>query len=257
LSVVLDQRPSRVIALGASNLTRALYSVVSMARAAWPGDLEFVAALGLGRSYGMRSSVFGRAVPGILESGLWRHVETAAPAESIGLVTDVGNDIMYNVEVREIVAWVREATERLERHARTVVISGLPVEGARTLTDWQFRLLRYVVVPSCRLTHDELASRARAVNDALRDLAAARGHRFVELDSSWYGFDPIHIRHRHWRTAWSRMLGVPEDIPWRGSLAEGIGLHLRRPAEESVFGIPMGHKNQGRPLPRGGRVWLF
>jgi hypothetical protein len=247
----------RLIALGASNLTRALYTVVSMARAAWPDDLEFVAALGLGRSYGMRSSVFGRAVPGILESGLWHHVETMAPAETIGLVTDVGNDIMYNVEVAQIVAWVREATERLERHASTIVISGLPVEGDRTLTEWQFRLLRHVVVPSCRLTHDELASRARAVNDALRELGAERGHRFVPLDSTWYGLDPIHIKHRYWQRAWSRMLGVAEDLDWRGSLAEGVALHLRRPAEESVFGIPLGRKQQGRPLPGGGRVWLF
>lgn len=253
----LGRGPSRVIALGASNLTRALYTVVSTARAAWTPDIELVAALGLGRSYGMRSSVLGRAVPGILESGLWPAVDAMPAAETIGLVTDVGNDIMYNVEVPEILAWVREAVRRLERHASSIAISGLPVEGERRLNEWQFRWLRHIIVPSCRLTHDELRRRAAEVNDGLRAIAAERGHRFVALESSWYGFDPIHIRHRHWRTAWSRILGVPADAAWRGSLGEAARLHLRRPERQWVFGVEMRRAQQGAPLSGGGRVWLY
>lgn len=248
--------PTRVIALGASNLTRALYTVVSTARAAWSPDVEFVSALGLGRSYGIRSSVFGRAVPGILESGLWPALDAMPRVPAVGLITDVGNDIMYNVEVPQILDWVRESVRRLEAHTDSITISGLPVEGDRRLGDWQFRWLRYVLVPSCRLTQDELIHRAALVNDGLRAIASERGHRFVELDAAWYGFDPIHIRHRHWRTVWPRMLGVPE-VAWRGSIPEAIGLHLRRPHREWVFGKEMRHNDQGAPLSGGGRVWLF
>ena len=250
-------QPTRVIALGASNLTRALYTVLSTARSAWSHDVEFVAALGLGRSYGIKSSVFGRAVPGILECGLWDALDAMPAAPAIGLVTDVGNDIMYNIDVPQILDWVRESVRRLERHTTSITIAGLPVAGDRRLSDLQFRWLRYVIVPSCRLTHDELRHRASVVNDGLRAIAAERGHRFVELDSAWYGFDPIHIRHRDWRTAWSRMLGVPTESEWRGSLGEAIGLHLRRPQRQWVFGREIRQQAQGAPLSGGGRVWLF
>jgi hypothetical protein len=248
--------PTRVVALGASNLTRALYTVVSTARAAWTPDLEFISALGLGRSYGVKSSVLGRAVPGILESGLWEALEAMPPAPAVGLITDVGNDIMYNIEVPQILDWVRESVRRLEAHTQSITISGLPVEGERRLGDWQFSWLRYVLVPSCRLTQSEIIDRAIVVNDGLQAIAAERGHRFVPLESSWYGFDPIHIRHRHWRTAWPRILGVA-DVKWRGSLSEAAGLHLRRPQREWLFGKEMPFREQGAPLSGGGRVWLF
>lgn len=214
-------------------------------------------ALGLGRSYGITSSVLGRGVPGILESGLWAAVDGMPPATTIGLVTDVGNDIMYNVEVPQILAWVTEAVTRLERHATSIVIAGLPVEGERQLTEWQFRWLRHILVPSCRLTHDELRRRAGQVNDGLRALAAERGHRFESLDSSWYGFDPIHIRYRHWRTAWARILGVPAGTAWRGSLPEAVRLHLRRPEREWFLGMERRRAQHGARLTGGGRVWLF
>lgn len=258
----VDVLPTRVIALGASNLTRALYTVVSTARSAWTRDIEFVAALGFGRSYGVTSSVFGRSVPGILESGLWAELDAMPQAPAVGLITDVGNDIMYNIEVPQILDWIRESVSRLERHTMAVTIAGLPVEGERRISERQFRWLRNVVVPSCRLTRDELHDRARLVNDGLRTIAAERGHRFVALESAWYGFDPIHIRHRHWRTAWSQVLDVPLELdgPGRmshGSLSEAIGLHLRRPKKQWLFGRDIGQAEQGAPLSGGGRVWLF
>lgn len=249
--------PTRVVALGASNLTRALYTVVSTARSAWTPDIELVAALGLGRSYGVKSSVFGRSVPGILESGLWAQLDAMPPAPAVGLITDVGNDIMYNIEVPQILEWIRESVRRLEQHTTSIIISGLPVEGDRRISDWQYRWLRYALVPSCRLSHDELQRRATLVNAGLREIAAERGHRFVELDSAWYGFDPIHIRYPYWRDAWSKILGVPRDLGRRRSVAEAIGLHLRRPEREWVFGIQIRHAQPGAPLRGGGRVWLF
>ena len=248
--------PTRVIALGASNLTRALPTVVSTARAAWTPDIEFVSALGLGRSYGIKSSVLGRSVPGILESGIWAELDAMPAAPSVGLITDVGNDIMYNVEVPQILDWIRESARRLEQHTSSVTIAGLPVEGERTISEWQFRFLR-VIVPSCRLSLDELHRRARLVNDGLRATAAERGHRFVELDSMWYGFDPIHFRYRHWDNAWTRILGVSPGAPPRGSLAEAIRMHLQRPQQQWLFGKQVGRALQGHPLSGGGRLWLF
>jgi len=62
----------RIIALGASNLTRGFHTVVATARAAWGPGGEVLAALGHGRSHDVPSRLAFRARPGILESGLWR-----------------------------------------------------------------------------------------------------------------------------------------------------------------------------------------
>src|SRR5438552_11262132 len=105
----------RLAALGASNLTRGFQAVVSAARAAWGGEVEILAALGHGRSYGVRSRVAFRALPGILESGLWPELESRPRAVTRALVTDVGNDIPYGFLADQILAWVEEALDRLGR----------------------------------------------------------------------------------------------------------------------------------------------
>ena len=59
------QTKRRVILLGASNLTRAISTVIGIAQATLDGPLDIVAALGHGRSYGMWSRVLFRELPGI------------------------------------------------------------------------------------------------------------------------------------------------------------------------------------------------
>jgi hypothetical protein len=79
-----------------------------------------LAALGLGRSYGARSRVLLRGLPGILQSGLWRQLESLPPAPTRALVTDVGNDILYGSSPEQILEWVEESVARLQlRGARS------------------------------------------------------------------------------------------------------------------------------------------
>ena len=49
---IMADQIRRVVALGASNLTRGLHTVVSTARTEWGPDVEVLGALGHGRSYG-------------------------------------------------------------------------------------------------------------------------------------------------------------------------------------------------------------
>ena len=117
----------RVVALGASNLTRGLQTVVASARGAWGPEVEIVAALGHGRSYGADSHFVVRTLPGILQSGLWRKLETAAPVPTRALVTDVGNDILYGYPVEQVLEWVDEALGRLRLHTDDIVVTDLPL----------------------------------------------------------------------------------------------------------------------------------
>ena len=61
----------RVVAVGASNLTRGFQAVLSNARKEWGLDVEVLAALGDGRADGASSRFVVRRLPGILESDLW------------------------------------------------------------------------------------------------------------------------------------------------------------------------------------------
>ena len=64
---------TRLILLGASNLTRGISTVVETARLTLGSPLDIYAALGHGRSYGIRSSILlgARALPGIVDCELW------------------------------------------------------------------------------------------------------------------------------------------------------------------------------------------
>src|SRR5262245_54573300 len=103
----------RIVALGASNLTRGLQTVVSTARGTWGPGVEVLAALGHGRSYGARSHFVFRGLPGILDSGLWGELESRPHVATRALITDVGNDILYGFSPEQTLEWVGEALRRL------------------------------------------------------------------------------------------------------------------------------------------------
>ncbi len=204
-------RALRLVALGASNLTRALPGVLRLARCEFGQPLEVVAALGLGRSYGQRSSIPNprlrlRALPGILQSALFETLEASARLPTLALVSDVGNDVAYGVPVDVIMAWVEECVARLQALGAHVVLTGLPMESLGRLSPARFAFFRALLLPSCRLGLGEVLARAEAVTAALRELALRRAARFVALRGEWYGVDPIHIRPRCWETAWREIM---------------------------------------------------
>src|SRR5262245_34001192 len=198
----------RVVALGASNLTRGFQTVVSTARAEWGPGVEVLAALGHGRSYGATSRLIFRSLPGILDSGLWRELESRPRVPTRGLITDVGNDILYGFSAERTLAWVEEALRRMERVTQDIVVTALPLASIRRLSRAKFLLFRSILVPSCRLSLAQVLDRAEGVNEGLGKLSSSHGVRLIRLDPAWYGFDPIHIRPSLWRRAWQEILGA-------------------------------------------------
>ena len=163
----------RVIALGASNLTRGLRTVVSMSRVAWGRDTEVIAALGLGRSYGAYHRLGLRGLPGMLECGLWNALDAMPQAPSIGIVSDVGNDILYGSPPAQILEWVGEAVTRLQRHATEIALAGLPFHNVDRLSERRFRIMRAFMFPSSGQTL------AGAFAEAARLWLRADEHRWL------------------------------------------------------------------------------
>ena len=249
---------ARVVALGASNLTRGFQTVVSTARAAWGPNVEIVAALGHGRSYGTHSRFVIRTLPGILQSGLWRHLESLSAVPTRALVTDVGNDILYGFSAEQTLAWTAEAVERLRKFTPDIVLTDLPLAAIRRLSQAKFLAFRSILIPSCRLSLGEILHAAEQVNDGLAALAAARSIQFFPLNPEWYTFDPIHIRPSQWRPAWQEILGCKSGTRRDGGgRLEGLKLYFTPPERQWLFGMEQFTPQAGRKLPSGAKVWLY
>ncbi len=238
-----NQPPRRVVLLGASNLTRGISTVVETAQNVWGGSLEVLAALGHGRSYGIRSTVLGRTLPSILDCGLWEALGSRTDVPSAALVTDVGNDLLYQVEVPQIVAWIDSVIERLQQSGARVSMTLLPVGSLLKVSPRRYYLFRTMMFPHCRLSFAEAGDRARQLHDRLQSLGQARGVRLIAQQAEWYGIDPIHIRRRHWRHAWREILATwqeahaPAPRTARGSLRRWMYLISRKPQQHWIFGI--------------------
>jgi len=234
--------PARVILLGASNLTRGLATALETTRAMWGGPLDILAALGHGRSYGIRSRVLVRELPGILTCGLWDAVASRPALPTVALITDVGNDLLYEVPVDRIVEWIEQILDRLLRLDARIVMTRLPVMNVAALPAWQFRLMRALLFPASRLTLETVIEQAFELDERMQALAKSENVRLVACREEWYGFDPIHIKRRRYPRAWRDILATLDDVgsapaPIGVSFAQRLSLLRVRPERRWVFRV--------------------
>lgn len=242
---------SRVVLLGASNLTRGISTIVELSRSLLPGPLEIFAALGHGRSYGQHSRVLGWRLTGIADCGLWSALAAREPLPTAALITDVGNDLLYQSPVPVILSWVEDCLQRLADAGARIVLTMPPVCNLNSLPEWRFLLFRTMFFPGHRMPLSEIVRGAVALEAGLAELGARHGATLVRQRAEWYGLDPVHIHWRHWPTAWREILS-----PWSQSALESacvtpsalrwIYLRSLAPERRWLWGI-----KQSCPQPAG------
>ena len=251
----------RVVLLGASNLAIGLPTVIAEAKTAWGAPLDFLAALGHGRSYGMESRVFARSLPGILTCGLWEALAQRSLADTAALVTDVGNDLLYGATPEQIAMWVEQCVLRLRGISAATVVTELPLASLGRLGFFRFLLMRTLFFPTSQLAYDEAVKQARELNRRVQEIVPPNEAHLVTPRASWYGFDPIHIRSRDRRIAWREILAC-----WnRAGQAATPGLSPRdrfalrclRPERRCLFGIEQRQAQPVRTLSDGTLVSLY
>jgi hypothetical protein len=197
----------RVILLGASNVTRGLAKVIDASRLQLGGPLDVLAAIGHGRSYGRPSRVLGRRLTGILDCGLWDELARREPLPSVGLITDVGNDILLGVPLPTIQNWLELTFQRMRQACESLIVTELPLETIRQLSPRRFVVFRSLLFPKSRLQYGEAIELAHAVNQQLIELATRCQAALVRPKAEWYAIDPIHVRQRSAFVAWMSILG--------------------------------------------------
>lgn len=256
--------------LGASNVTRGLSTIIETLRLRLGSPLEILAAIGHGRSYGSRSTVFVRSLPSILECGLWEALAGSVAARpevpTFVLIADVGNDIMYGAQPRTIAGWVEQCIERFEAHPpphrARIAMTMLPMERIAVVKPWHFELVKMFLFPTRNISYERAMTRARELHEQLVDLAQRRGVRPIDCRAPWYGVDPIHIRRVHFPAAWGEILCSCLNVEGNGALTPprasllrwmqvrsaapqrwwmlGIGFHQRQPARVLADGTSLG-----------------
>jgi hypothetical protein len=216
------------------------------------------AAFGHGRSYGAPSRFIARTLPGILKSGLWAELERRSQVTTRGLVTDVGNDILYGFSVERTLGWIEEVLVRLRRVTHDIVLTDLPLASVRRMSNLKYLAFRSVLVPNCRLSLVQVLDRAERVNEGLELLAQRYHAKFFTLDPEWYGFDPIHVRPALWRMAWQKILGAEPHTKAGGAVTiETVKLYFMRPERRWLFGVEQVTPQAGVELRSGGQIWLY
>ncbi|MGM0487915.1 MAG: hypothetical protein ACQESR_14280 [Planctomycetota bacterium] len=257
-----SSRPTRrAVILGASNVTMSLSTVVETARRAWGQPLEFLAAIGHGRSYGLTTNVLGRGLPGIVRCGLWDELEQRPPLPTAALVTDIGNDIIYGCPVDPILKWLETCLTSLARWSERLVITRLPLDSISTLPEWKIRLLLSLFFPNSRLKRDDALAKALELDQRLTEFANRFGAYVVQPEANWYTWDPLHIARRYRPVAWSHYMtwwcnGHPptQATP---SLRRWFALQRSRPRLWTRFGIQKHREQPSVKLSDGTTISLF
>ena len=228
--------------LGASNLSRAFPIALSMAQHVFDGHLDFFIAKGHGRSYGKDSTCLGKKISGIFSCGIWRALEQKKSVPITAFMTDIGNDLAYEVPVETLLGWIETCLDRLIALGARVVLSDLPIDVLRQVGAARYRLFRAILFPQCRLGWRELLGRAELLSERLCELAELREVPMFIGRNDWYDLDPIHPRRGTLSEIWAQQFALVAPTSHqlrRHQCSPALAWYLRglQPESWSTFGI--------------------
>jgi hypothetical protein len=252
----------RVILLGASNLVRSLSTVVETVRLVWQEPVEIMAAIGHGRSYGQNSQVLGRKISGIFPCALWQDLQNRPPLPTAALVTDIGNDLMYEVPVERVIEWVEGCLDHLAAANANSIITQLPMGSVCRVTEVKYRLFRALFFPKCSLNLSQLKHTATELNQQIVKTADRRKIPAIPVSDAWYGFDPIHLKRTVELRAWAEILSAWRSDATRAaaprrSLRRAIYLRRLAPLERTILGRVRRNKQPCGILEDGTTISLY
>lgn len=163
--------------------------------------------MGPGRGYFAQGGVFNVSYSPIVVSGILDAARKRQPntSKTLALITDIGNDIMYNVPTAKIIACLHSIIQELDAMGADVFVNPIPMVLEKDVSERQFRILRAVFFPRSPVTYSGAADAVREINKFLQDAASGRIH-LLPSAKDFCGVDKIHYSVLHSHKAWSEVV---------------------------------------------------
>ncbi len=167
--------------------------------------------MGPGRGYCVNGGFLNVSYPSIRSCGILQSAGERAQKglKVIALITDIGNDIMYGVSLKEITACLNSIFLELDALGAEVFVHPIPLDLSKDVTERQFRILRSIFYPHSALKFQEAKGAVDAVNEFLRGRAGG-GIHLLPGTKDCTGIDKIHYSifrgHRAWSGAVAEMI---------------------------------------------------
>ena len=202
--------PVLLVLLGASNLSRGCFAFVRHLKASlYPYTVEALIASGPGRGYVAPGGLLNINYPPICSSDIFEVAQKKSDSgyQVVALVTDIGNDIMYDVSAERLTEAIQQIFSRLQSMNAEIFYTTLPAAFEKKVHPVWFYILRSLLLPFSRVSYDQATAGIIAVNKSLRESASAHCHLIPDMDC-YLGYDEIHYGWLRAHRAWSHAAGV-------------------------------------------------
>lgn len=241
-----DRDPVFFVLLGASNLSFSLPLAARHVISKFPGrEVRLFVAHGPGRSYGVEAGAMGVQFTGIVHCGVFDAVEksrrslkenTGKEVHTWALLTDIGNDVMYQSGVERLLDWVGQIVDKLRGLDARVGVTSLPLDSIEAVPSWKYGLLRPLFFPFRPMPQEEAVNQLKQIQENLETAGKEGKIRLLPTWPEWYGFDHIHLHGRSRGEAFSL---------WVDELVES-----EKPAGEPHTGGPPDFEEHRRQMER-------
>lgn len=185
---------TNVLLFGASNLTIGWKPLMQQLLRSIGRPVNLHVCLGMGRSWLKPSRYIVRTLPAILDCGLWNNLPQPRALDRV-LITDIGNDIVYQFHPVQIREAIDETLRRIRQWNPLARISMTlpPLVSLQRLHPLHFRIAKTLLFPASQLTFSDVLSSATQLHDLLQQLEGMDNLQLIHPRRQWYGADPIHI----------------------------------------------------------------
>lgn len=226
-----------VLLFGASNLTIGWKPLMQQLLRTVGRPVNVHACLGMGRSWLKRSRYMARTLPAILDCGLWNNLPAPQAVDRV-LITDIGNDIVYQYHPVQIRQAIDETLHRIRQWNPLARISMTlpPLVSLQRLHPLHFRIVRTLLFPTSQLAFSEVLRSATQLHDLLQELNTMDNLQLIHPQRQWYGADPIHILRSMRAEAFQTYFKGWGDVGGAQNTLQTDAVPLPTASERTVFG---------------------
>ena len=206
--------PVLLVLLGASNLSRGVFAFTRHLKVCLnPHPVEVLIASGPGRGYVVSGGLLNINYPPICSSDLFEVAQKKSESgyQVVALITDIGNDIMYDVSAEKLTETIQQIFSRLRAMNAEIFYTTLPVAFEKKVHPAWFYILRSLLLPFSRVSYDQATTGIISVNQFLKNSDSAHCHLISDMDR-FFGFDEIHYGWFRAHHAWSYVVSFMMNV---------------------------------------------